>query len=136
MDNLILLKLLLPPSSPPQGADVYAGVTPHVPYQADFADKDGSTSLTFTIPEKVGALGKALKVFEVSPYIHTLTHIPYTNTHTHKHAHTNRDSHRYHTQTHTHTYTHIAGQGSRSSSLKLVDKHKHKRFKEIKIFFL
>lgn len=53
-----------PKKAKKNGADVYAGVTPHVPYQADFADKDGSTSLTFTIPEKVGALGKALKVFE------------------------------------------------------------------------
>jgi len=33
-------------------------------YQKDYEDKEGSSSLTFTLPEKVGALGRALKIFE------------------------------------------------------------------------
>lgn len=46
---------------------------PHKQYQKDFEDKEGSTSITFTLPEKVGALARALKIFEENHV--TLHHI-------------------------------------------------------------
>lgn len=42
-------------------------------YREDYVDNEGSTSLTFTLPEKVGALAGALKIFE--EYAVTLHHI-------------------------------------------------------------
>uniref|UniRef100_A0A0B7BM57 phenylalanine 4-monooxygenase n=1 Tax=Arion vulgaris TaxID=1028688 RepID=A0A0B7BM57_9EUPU len=33
-------------------------------YQKDYVDNDGNTSITFVLPEKVGALAAALKIFE------------------------------------------------------------------------
>lgn len=39
---------------------------PHHNYVEDFDDKEGSSSVLFTLPEKVGALAEALKVFQVS----------------------------------------------------------------------
>ncbi|BFZ09991.1 hypothetical protein BsWGS_13030 [Bradybaena similaris] len=33
-------------------------------YQEDYVDNEGSTSITFTLPEKVGVLAAALKIFE------------------------------------------------------------------------
>ncbi|CAG5117076.1 unnamed protein product, partial [Candidula unifasciata] len=33
-------------------------------YQEDYVDNEGSTSITFTLPEKVGVLASALKIFE------------------------------------------------------------------------
>ncbi|KAL4233621.1 hypothetical protein ACF0H5_008303 [Mactra antiquata] len=38
---------------------------PHHNYVEDFEDKDGSSSILFSLPEKIGALAEALKVFEV-----------------------------------------------------------------------
>lgn len=34
-------------------------------YVQDYVDHEGSTSIIFSLPEKVGALAEALKVFEV-----------------------------------------------------------------------
>ena len=34
-------------------------------YVHDYDDKEGSTTIVFSVPEKIGALAEALKVFEV-----------------------------------------------------------------------
>lgn len=38
---------------------------PHHNYVEDFDDNDGSSSVIFSLPEKVGALAEALNVFQV-----------------------------------------------------------------------
>ena len=50
----------------PQKSEFKQGAHNKNNYQKDYEDKEGSSSLTFTLPEKVGALGRALKIFEVS----------------------------------------------------------------------
>ena len=42
-----------------------SGVVHKVPYAPDYVDEEGSTSIVFAMNEEVGALAKALRIFEV-----------------------------------------------------------------------
>lgn len=39
---------------------------PHHNYVEDYDDQEGSSSVVFTLSERVGALAEALKIFQVS----------------------------------------------------------------------
>lgn len=47
---------------------------PHHNYVEDYDDKDGSSSVVFSLSERVGALAEALKIFQVS--IQTMVFMP------------------------------------------------------------
>ena len=55
-----------------QDISVFQASANHGGYTRDFDDKEGSTSLVFSVQEEVGALAKALRIFEVSRSIITI----------------------------------------------------------------